>query len=116
MSDSLNNPPPLSPRATELLRNSGLLVLSILPVLISCLLRRAFAPIDGFCPLDIFHASHSPSEHDLLVWRWISLVVFIALLVAGLFQRTFAVLLLALACLSPLLLALRFYSALSHIH
>ena len=116
MSDDPSKPTALSPGAEKILRNLSFIVLSIFPVLISCLLRRAFAPIDGFCPLDIFHASHSPSEHDLLVWRWVSSVAFVVLVAAGLFQWTFAILLLALTCLSPLLLLVRFYSALSHIH
>ncbi len=116
MSDDPSKSTTLSPGAEKILRNLSFIVLSIFPVIISCLLRRAFAPIDGFCPLDIFHATQSPSEHALLLWRWVSSVGFVALVAAGVFQRAFAILLLALTCLSPLLLAVRFYGALSHIH
>lgn len=115
MSDLSNKPPDLSPKAEKLLRNLSFLVLSIFPVLVSSLLSRAFAPFDGLCPLDIVHATHSPSEHELLVWRWASAVGFAVLAISGILQRLLAILLLALTCISPLLLAIRFYGALHFI-
>jgi hypothetical protein len=115
MNDVPAKPAALSPSAEKLLRKLSFLVLSIFPVLVSCFLSRAFAPFDGFCPLDIVHATHSPSEHEVLVWRWGSSVGFAVLAVTGIFQRPAAILLLVLTCLSPLLLAVRFYGALHYI-
>lgn len=115
MDDRPDKPAALSHSAERLLRNMSFLALSIFPVLFSCFLSRAFAPLDGFCPLDIVRATHSPSDHDLLVWKWVSSVIFVVLALAGIFQRPIAILLLVLTCLSPLLLALRFYGALSFI-
>ena len=115
MNEVSQDPASASPRYTAVMRNCGFLVLSIFPVLFSSLLLRTFAPIDGFCPLDIFHGSSSPSEHELLGWRWGSSIVFVAVAIVGIFKRPFAVAVLAVTYISPLLLVLRFFYALSYI-
>jgi hypothetical protein len=107
--------PQLKPATARLLRNVSLLILALFPLFFSCLVRRAFAPLDGFCPLDIFHVHQSPSAQQLLWWRYGSTAAYIALAALAVFQRPLAVTLLVLTSLSPVLLFLRFVEMLGHI-
>ena len=84
------------------------------PVVVISIGWRAFAPLEGFCPLDIFHVKDLPSAHSLLVWRWASSILFIALVAGGLLKRPLAIAVLVLAYLSPALILFRFLTALGH--
>ncbi len=73
---------------------------------------RCFSPAssDGRSPLSMDATRGnilSPSRHELLGWRWASAAFLAMLALAGIFKRPFAIAVLVLLCLSPLLLAIR---------
>jgi hypothetical protein len=108
MNEYSDNQPQVRPATTNIPHNVSYLVLSILPLFFTCLALRAFAPLDGFCPLDIFRFHQSPSPHDLLWWRYASSAAYVALAIAGIFKRPFAIATLVVTLMSPTLLVVRF--------
>jgi hypothetical protein len=85
---------------TKIMLNRLCFLLGLLPLALTSLLSQAFAPIEGLCPLDIFHVTAEPSPESLLLWRCGSAVVGIVFLVLGVSIRPFGVVFLAVEILS----------------
>ena len=103
MTDANKNAPQQAPRSARILGNLGLYILAVFPLAISCVLRRGFAPLDGFYPGDLFY----PPEPGFGQWRLVSACCLSVLALVGVFKRPFAMTVVGLICFSPLLLAIR---------
>src|SRR5438046_6088250 len=70
MSDTANKLPRVSGCREGMLANRAFVVLGFIPLALSCAIWRTFAPVEGLCPLDIFHVSTQPSAESLSSWRY----------------------------------------------
>ncbi len=74
--------PSMTPQSDKRAWNRGWVYLGLLPFVPSCVVaitlgRMAllFAPLYGFCPLDVYHLHTSPVPAHLLIWGLVSSAV-----------------------------------------
>jgi hypothetical protein len=107
MIDSVDNAPRNAAQRKNMLANRAFVLLALIPLGLSCLLCRAFAPIDGFCPLDIFHVSVTPLHESLSLWRYLSATAVGVLLMVAVFKKPFGLAFLVVEGVAFLVLLIR---------
>ena len=111
MSDTNAKFPRTSAGQTNLLARRVFLVLGLIPLGLSCLLFRTFAPIDGLCPLDIFHLYAVPSPESLTLWRYASGIAVGVLAFLAIFKTPFGIVFFLLEIVSFVVLLIRLAEA-----
>jgi hypothetical protein len=87
--------------------------LGLAPLVVMSWVSRAFAPFEGFCPLDIFHLWGVPSPSSLSIWRYGSSAVGVALLVLAILKKPFGLIFLVLEALCGIVFLFRLLGAMA---